>query len=116
MKYTVKLYPRAYRDLDEIYSYIALNLTEPETANKMISALEEAVYSLEQFPERGSIRRTGAFANQDYRQISICKFNTILQFFFVRINRLLQFFSNFFFFYQKSRSIDFLLKNTSIKV
>lgn len=39
MKYTVKLYPRAYRDLDEIYSYIAVNLTEPDTASKMIAAL-----------------------------------------------------------------------------
>lgn len=77
MKYTVKLYPRAYRDLDEICSYIALNLTEPETANKMISALEEAVYSLEQFPERGSIRRTGAFANQDYRQIFVKNYTII---------------------------------------
>lgn len=71
MKYTVKLYPRAYRDLDEIYSYIAVNLTEPETANKMIAALEEAVYSLEQFPLRGSIRRTGVYANQGYHQIFV---------------------------------------------
>ena len=35
MKYTVKLYPRAYRDLDEIYSYIAVNPAEPDTAEKM---------------------------------------------------------------------------------
>ena len=71
MKYTVKLYPRAYRDLDEIYSYIAVNLTEPVTANKLIDSLEEAIFSLEQFPERGSIRRVGAYANQDYSQIFV---------------------------------------------
>lgn len=69
MKYKVKLYPRAYRDLDEIYSYIAVNLSESETAEKMLNALEEAVFSLEEFPERGSIRHIGAYANQDYRQI-----------------------------------------------
>ena len=77
MKYTVKLYPRAYRDLDGIYSYIAINLTEPETADKMITSLEDAIYSLEQFPERGSIRRTGVYANQDYRQIFVKNYTVI---------------------------------------
>lgn len=50
MKYTVKLYPRAYRDLDEIYSYIAINLTEPETANKMITALKKLFTAWNNFP------------------------------------------------------------------
>ena len=77
MKYTVKLYPRTYRDLDGIYSYIAINLTEPGTADKMITALEDAIYSLEQFPERGSIRRTGVYANQDYRQIFVKNYTII---------------------------------------
>ena len=31
-KYTVKLYARAYQDLEEIYSYIANSLLEPDTA------------------------------------------------------------------------------------
>lgn len=77
MNYKVKLYPRAYRDLDEIYSYIAINLTEPGTADKTLCALEEAIYSLEQFPERGSIRRTGVYANQDYRQIFVKNYTVI---------------------------------------
>lgn len=68
MKYAVKLYPRAYRDLDEIYSYISINLMEQGTADNLITALEDAIFILEQFPERGSIRRTGAFANQGIRQ------------------------------------------------
>lgn len=71
MNYTVRLYPRAYRDLDEIYSYISVNLMEQGTADNMITALEDAIFSLEQFPERGSIRRTGAYANQGYRQIFV---------------------------------------------
>ena len=71
MKYTVKLYPRAYHDLDEIYSYISVNLTEQGTADKMIADLENAIFSLEQFPKRGSIRRNGIYANQDYRQLFI---------------------------------------------
>ena len=77
MKYTVKLYPRAYRDLDEIYSYIAVNLSEPATANKMLEILEEAIISLEHLPERGSIRRVGAYANQGYRQIFVKNYTII---------------------------------------
>ena len=77
MKYSVKLYPRAYRDLDSIYSYIADNLMEQDTAYHMITALENAVFSLEQFPERGSIRRTGAFADQGYRQLFVKNYTII---------------------------------------
>lgn len=77
MKYAVKLYPRAYRDLDEIYSYISIKLMEQGTADNMITALEDAIFSLEQLPERGSIRRTGAYANQGYRQIFVKHYTII---------------------------------------
>ena len=70
-KYTVKLYARAYRDLDGIYEYIANNLSEPTIASNMIDTLEEAIYSLEYLPERGAIRRIGAYANGDYRQLFV---------------------------------------------
>lgn len=68
-KYIVKLYSRAYRDLDGIYAYIADNLLEPDTALKMMDDLENMIFSLETFPERGTIRRVGAYANQGYRQL-----------------------------------------------
>ncbi len=70
-KYVVKLYARAYRDLDGIYSYIANNLLEPGIASNMIDSLEEAIFSLERFPERGAIRRIGAYGNGDYRQLFV---------------------------------------------
>lgn len=35
----------------------------------MVDELENAIFSLEQFPERGTIRRVGAYANGDYRQL-----------------------------------------------
>lgn len=76
-KYVVKLYPRAYRDLDEIYAYIADTLLEPNIAFKMIDELENTIFDLETFPERGSIRRVGAYANQGYRQLFYKKY-TIL--------------------------------------
>lgn len=70
-KYTVKLYARANRDLDGIYTYIAENLLEPGVALNMVGELENAIFSLEQLPERGAIRRVGAYANGDYRQLFV---------------------------------------------
>ena len=69
--YTVKMYARAYRDLDNIYAYIAKNLSEPEVALSIVTALEQAIFSLEMLPERGAMRRTGAYANQGYRQLFV---------------------------------------------
>lgn len=70
-KYDVKLYSRAYRDLDSIYTYIVENLLEPGTAANIIDELEAAILSLEQLPERGALRRIGAYANGDYRQLFV---------------------------------------------
>ena len=46
--YSVKLYARAYRDLDDIYTHIAKSLMEPSTAVRLIDELETAIFSLEQ--------------------------------------------------------------------
>lgn len=70
-KHVVKLYARAYRDLDGIYTYIAENLLEPNTALNIVGELENAIFSLEQLPERGAIRRVGAYASGDYRQLFV---------------------------------------------
>ena len=69
--YVVKLYVRAYRDLDGIYDYIAHKLSEPATASNMLDTLETAIYSLETLPERGAPRRIGVYANGDYRQLFV---------------------------------------------
>ena len=70
-KYIVKLYARAFRDLEDIYAYIAENLLEPGIALHMIEELENAIFSLEQLPERGAVRRIGVYANGNYRQIFV---------------------------------------------
>lgn len=69
--YAVRIRARAYQDLDSIYTYIAKNLSEPDTALKMVDALEQAILSLERLPERGVIRRVGAYANGTYRQLFV---------------------------------------------
>ena len=70
-RFIVKLYSRAYHDLDDIYTYIAENLFEPDTALNMIDELERAIFSLGQLPERGAIRCIGTYANGNYRQLFV---------------------------------------------
>ena len=76
-KYSVKLLPRAYRDLDGIYTYIAATLIEPGIAARFVDSLEEAIFSLESMPQRGALRKTGAYANKAYRQILVGKFTIV---------------------------------------
>ena len=70
-KYSVKLYPRASRDIEEIYKYISNNLSEPLAAKGIIDGFEKAILTLETFPERGSIRTQGIYANKNYRQLFV---------------------------------------------
>ena len=70
-KYKVKLYARAYRELDGIYAYIADKLSSPDAAVNMIDSLEEAIFSLEQMPERGAIRKSGIYAETGFRQLFV---------------------------------------------
>lgn len=76
-KYTVKLMQRASGDLDDIYNHITDDVKEIGTAEKMADALEDAILSLDEMPYRGSIRRTGAFANRGYRQLFVKNFTIV---------------------------------------
>ena len=68
---------RASDDLDNIYNHIADDFKEIGTAERMADALEDAILSLDEMPYRGSIRRTGAFANRGYRQIFVKNFTIV---------------------------------------
>ena len=70
-EYAVKLYARAYRDLDAIYAYIAETLSAPGTAVRLIDELERAILSLSRFPERCPVRRVGIYADAGYRQLFV---------------------------------------------
>ncbi len=68
-QYSVKLLRRAVQDLDDIYTYIAQTLLEPETAFKLVGRLEDAIFSLETLPHRCPERRVGVYADRGYRQL-----------------------------------------------
>jgi toxin ParE1/3/4 len=53
MQYLVRLTDRALRDLEAIYEFIEANSSERAFA--WFNGLAEAIYSLERFPERGTV-------------------------------------------------------------
>ena len=76
-RYAVKLTPRAVRDLDGIYGYIADTLLESGTAAALIDRLEAGILSLETMPYRCPERRKGAYADRGYRNLFIENYTVI---------------------------------------
>ena len=52
MKFEVELSEKADRDLRNIFLYIAIDLCAPETAEKQVNRLWNAMRSLDELPER----------------------------------------------------------------
>ena len=50
-KYKVKVNPRAIRELDCIYEYIANEKLAPENAKGQVDRIKKAVLSLDTFPQ-----------------------------------------------------------------
>lgn len=69
--YTVRLSDYASRNLDDIYTYIAKSLHEPSIAAKLLDEIEDAIFNLEQLPNRCSLRKTGAYAHGAHRQLMV---------------------------------------------
>lgn len=76
-KYTVKLLPKAYRDIDEIYGYILQEFKEPQIAVKIVKLIEDTILGLEVFPRRGAERKVGVYANRGYRQLFVKNFTVV---------------------------------------
>ena len=68
-KYEVMLYPQAYRDIDEIYAYIALEKQAPENAQGQTDRIWDAIDSLEFFPQSHQDRLEGKYAGKGYKGI-----------------------------------------------
>ena len=76
-KYFVKMMPKAERDIDEIYEYLAKKKEIPEIALNLVDIMENAILSLDCMPYRGSERKVGTYTNKDYRQIFVKNFTII---------------------------------------
>lgn len=76
-QYEVLLSPKALRNLDAIYAYVAHELLAEGTAEALIDALEAGIFSLEQMPYRCPERTVGAYANRGYRQLLVKNYTII---------------------------------------
>ena len=70
-KYEVMLYPKAYRDIDDIYAYIAFEKLSSENAKGQTDRIWNAIKSLERFPESHQERLNGRYAGNGYKQLII---------------------------------------------
>ena len=68
-KYKVKINPRAIRELDNIYEYIAKDKQSPENARGQVDRLKASILSLATFPQSHQERTTGKYAGKGYRQL-----------------------------------------------
>ena len=66
-KYTVKMFPQAYRDIDKIYDQALLVSNYADAAIALAEKLEKAILSLEEQPYQGAERKYGFYAFKGYR-------------------------------------------------
>ena len=78
-EYNVLLYPRAVRDMDDIYAYIAIEKTPFENAKKQTDRIWEAIENLEQLPQAHQDRLTGRYAHKGYKQLIVDKYIVIFK-------------------------------------
>lgn len=78
-KYDVMLYPKAYRDIDDIYAYIAHEKLSPENAKGQTDRIWEAIKSLEELPESHQNRLVGRYSGKGYKQLIIDNYIVIFK-------------------------------------
>lgn len=78
-KYKVKINPRAIRELDSIYEYIANEKLAPENARGQVERIKKAVLSLNTFPQSRQERNEGRYAGKGYRQLLIDNYIVIFR-------------------------------------
>ena len=73
------LYPRAYRDIDDIYAYIAVEKQAPENAQGQTDRIWDAILTLEDKPTAHQDRLIGKFAGKGYKQLLIDNYMAIFK-------------------------------------
>ena len=78
-KFEVLLYPKAYRDIEEIYSYIALEKLPPENAKGQTDRIWDAIFSLDEHPESHQDRLVGRYAGKGHKQLIVDNYIAIFK-------------------------------------
>lgn len=61
----------AQADLNEMITHRAIKLKSPQSALKLVSQIEKAIFSLEKMPERGRYLQEEQLASQDIRRLLV---------------------------------------------
>ena len=77
--YKVKINPRAIRELEHIYEYIANEKLAPENAKGQIDRIKKAILSLDTFPQSHQERNEGRYTGKGYRQLLIDNYIAIFR-------------------------------------
>ncbi|MCM1180103.1 MAG: type II toxin-antitoxin system RelE/ParE family toxin [Clostridium sp.] len=78
-KYKVKVNPKAIRELNSIYKYIASEKSARENAKGQIDRIKKAVLGLDTFPQAHQERSEGRYAKKGYRQLLIDNYIAIFR-------------------------------------
>lgn len=78
-KYKIIINPKAIRELDSIYKYIAAGKQAPENARGQLDRLKTAILSLDTFPQSHQERTGGRYAGKGYRQLLTDNYITIFR-------------------------------------
>ncbi len=78
-KYKLKVNPKAIRELDHIYEYIANEKLAPENAKDQVDRIKKSILSLEIFPQSHQERSEGRYAGKGYRQLLIDNYIAIFR-------------------------------------
>lgn len=78
-KYKIKFNPRAIRDLDCIYEYIANEKLAPENAQGQLPRIKKAILGLDTFPQSHQERSEGRYVGKGYRQLLIDNYIAIFR-------------------------------------
>ena len=78
-KYKIKINPRAIRELDAIYEYIASEKLSPENAKGQTERIKTSILKLDTFPQSHQTRNEGRYAGKGYRQLLIDNYIVIFR-------------------------------------
>jgi toxin ParE1/3/4 len=78
-RYRVRLSARAYRDIEGIFAYIALEKMAPQNAKSQTDRIWKALKSLEIFPQSHQERAEGIYVGMGYRQLIIDNYIAIFK-------------------------------------
>lgn len=73
-EYTLKVTPKAYEDLDEMYYYISNKLYNETAANHLLEKIETGIMRLKEFPFSCSVLKDELLKEKGYRKLIINKY------------------------------------------